>query len=217
MKEILLFLSQIRENNNREWLEENKTMYEETRQYFHDFVSELLKEIRTFELGMATLEPKNCIFRFYRDIRFSKDKTPYKTNYSAYFAEGGKKSTKAGYYLSIEPDGKTMIAGGMYMPQPEELKKLRQEIDYNGAELHEIIDGKNFRKYFGQLTGSKLKTTPKGYDATHSDIEILKLKDFTGVCYVSDQRVNSTGFKKYVSSAWQALKPLNDFMNRAIE
>jgi uncharacterized protein (TIGR02453 family) len=217
MKEILLFLSQVRDNNNREWLEGNKVMYEKTRQHFHDFVAQLLTELRTFEPALAPLEPKNCIFRFYRDVRFSKDKTPYKTNYSAYFAEGGKKSTKAGYYVSIEPGGKTMIAGGMYMPIPEELKKIRQEIDYNGAALHHIIENKKFKQYYGEISGGKLKTTPKGYDASHPDIELLKLKDFTGVHYVSDQKAASANFKNYVASAWQALKPLNDFMNRAVE
>jgi uncharacterized protein (TIGR02453 family) len=217
MQQVLLFLSRLKENNRREWMEANKAQYEATRLYFHTFVNDLLKEITTFEPLFAQLEAKDCIFRLYRDVRFSKDKTPYKQNYSAYFAEGGKKSIKAGYYLHIEPGGKSMLAGGVYMPSPEDLKKLRQEIDYNGKELEAILQNPDFIRYFGHIRGGKLKTTPKGYTPDHPHIEVLKLKDFTAVHSITDAQLIKPGLVKYISDVWQVLQPLNHFLNKAIE
>lgn len=217
MQEVLDFLLALKENNQREWLEAHKSTYESTRSFFSGYVGKVLKEIIAFEPAFAPLEPKDCIFRLYRDVRFSKDKTPYKTSYSAYFAEGGRKSTKAGYYLHIEPGNKSMLAGGMYMPMPEELKKIRQEIDYNGEEFTGILSQPDFVKYFDNLSGSTLKTIPKGYSADHPNIELLKHKDFTVFHMVSDADVVKPGFLAHMMQVWQTLKPLNDFLNRAVE
>ncbi|QHT71217.1 DUF2461 domain-containing protein [Rhodocytophaga rosea] len=217
MQETLNFLTALKENNQREWLEAHKSTYESTRKDFSDFVSQVLKEIIVFEPTFAPLEPKDCIFRLYRDVRFSKDKTPYKTNYSAYFAEGGRKSTKAGYYLHIEPGNKSMLAGGIYMPMPEELKKIRQEIDYNGETFTTILSQPDFVKYFGKLSGSTLKTIPKGYAADHPSIELLKHKDFTVFHQLTDAEVVKPGLLQHISHVWKTLKPLNDFLNQAVE
>lgn len=217
MQQILDFLSTLKENNQREWLEAHKSEYEATRQYFGEFVGQVLKEITSFEPSFAPLEPKDCIFRLYRDVRFSKDKTPYKTNYSAYFSEGGRKSTQAGYYLHIEPGNKSMLAGGMYMPVPEDLKKIRQEIDYNGEEFTGILNQAQFRTYFGKLGGEKLKTNPKGYPGDHPNIDLLKHKDFTVFHLVSDSNLVKPGLLSHISSIWRALKPLNVFLNKAVE
>lgn len=217
MQSILRFLSALKENNQREWLEAHKADYESTRHYFAEFVKQVLKEFVQFETSFATLEPKDCIFRLYRDVRFSKDKTPYKTSYSAYFAEGGRKSTKAGYYLHIEPGNKSMLAGGMYMPIAEELKKIRQEIDYNGEEFTAILHQPEFKQYFGKIGGSTLKTVPKGYAATHPNIDLLKHKDFTVFHSLTDTKVIEPGLLTQSMQVWKTLKPLNDFLNRAVE
>jgi uncharacterized protein (TIGR02453 family) len=217
MHSLLQFLAQLKQNNNREWLEAHHPAYESTREEFMVFVGKLIKELSLAEPALSMLEPKDCVFRIHRDIRFSKDKTPYKTHYGAYFAEGGKKSTKAGYYLHIEPGGKSMLAGGVYMPLPEDLKNIRQEIDYNGGELRSIINHPEFKKYYGGITGEKLKTTPKGYGPEHPEIELLKQKDFIASHYMEDAIVTKPDFLAYIIKVWKALKPLNDFMNAALD
>ncbi len=217
MQTLLQFLSQLRENNQREWLEAHRSEYESTREEFYVFVGKLIKELSALEPALAMLEPKDCIFRLYRDIRFSKDKTPFKTHYGAYFAPGGKKSTKAGYYLHLEPDGKSMLAGGVYMPPAEDLKKIREEIDYNGEQLRVILNSTAFRKYYGGLSGEKLRTTPKGYASDHPDIELLKHKDFIASHLMQDATVASPDFISYAIKGWKALKPLNEYLNKALE
>lgn len=217
MQQTLTFLASLRENNNREWFEANRTQYEQCRQEFEQFIGSLLPELIQLEPDFTHLEPKNCIFRIYRDVRFSKDKRPYKSHFGAYFAPGGRKSTKAGYYLHIEPDGKSMLAGGIYMPPAEDLKKIRQEIDYNGAKLRNILHGAEFKKYFDGLSGDKLKTMPKGYPTDHPDIELLKMKDFTAVHMVPDKKVANGNFLSYTTTVWKVMKPLNDFLNHAVE
>lgn len=198
-------------------MESHRPGYESSKETFTEFVRKLLRELSRMEPALSLLEPKDCIFRIHRDVRFSKNKTPYKSHFGAYFAEGGKKSTKAGYYLHIEPGGKSMLAGGVYMPPPEELKKIRQEIDYNGEKLHSILNTPDFKKYFGSLTGEKLKTTPKGYPSDHPDIDLLKHKDFIASHLMDDAIVSKADFLSYSLKVWKALKPLNDFMNAAME
>ena len=217
MQHILSFLEQLSENNNRDWFEANRPQYEEARRTFEGFVKELLGQLVGLEPSFAHLEPRNCVFRIYRDVRFSKDKRPYKNHFGAYFAPGGKKSLKAGYYLHLEPGGKSMLAGGMYAPPAEELKKLRQEVDYNGGTLRQLMAAPEFSKYYGGLSGDKVKTAPKGYAADHPDIELLKHKDFTAVHYVDDKRVANGKMLPYAVTVFRALKPFNDFLNAAVE
>ncbi len=217
MQALLDFLSQLKENNQREWLEIHREEYESTREEFYTFVGKLIKELSALEPSVAMLEPKHCIFRLYRDIRFSKDKTPFKTHYGAYFAPGGKKSTKAGYYLHIEPGGKSILAGGVYMPPADDLKKIREEIDYNGEQLRSILNTAAFKKYYGSLGGETLRTTPKGYASDHPDIELLKHKDFIASHLMDDSIVAKPDFLPYALKVWKVLKPLNDYMNKALE
>ncbi len=216
MQQTLTFLTSLQENNNREWFEANRSQYEQCRQEFEQFIKNLLPELIQLEPDFAPLEPKNCIFRIYRDVRFSKDKRPYKTHFGAFFAGGGRKSTKAGYYLHIEPDGKSMLTGGIYMPPTEDLKKIRQEIDYNGEKLRNILNGADFATYFDGLSGDKVKTMPKGYATDHPNIELLKMKDFTAVHMVPDKKVSNGNFMNYAITVWKAMKPLNDFLNGAV-
>lgn len=213
----LAFLRNLAANNTREWFQDNKGAYESARDNFLALTADLISKIAVFDPEMGQLQPKECIFRIHRDTRFSKDKTPYKTNMGAYFTVGGRHSTKAGYYLHIEPSGESFVAGGIYQPQPAELKKIRQEIDYHGNELIAISEAPIFKQYFGQLTGSKLSVPPKGYDKNHLYIELLKHKDFLASCTVDTEELLKPNFSALVVQRFEAIKPLNDFLNRAIE
>lgn len=212
----LSFLRQLAENNNRDWFEANRDEYEQCRADFLKFTEILLKELMAFEPGFQHLEVKDCVFRIYRDVRFSKDKRPYKNHFGAYFAPGGRKSTKAGYYFHLEPDGKSMLAGGMYAPPAEDLKKIRQEIDYNGARLRGILAEPGFAKYYNGLSGEALKTTPKGYPADHPDIGMIRHKDYTAVHLLDDMAVGRVMLLPHAVAVFRALKPLNDFLNAAV-
>jgi uncharacterized protein (TIGR02453 family) len=217
MKTILEFLQELTQNNTRDWFESHKDLYEAAKKEQIDFLNLLLPKISAFEPAYSHLQPKNCIFRIYRDIRFSKDKTPYKDHFGMYFEQGGKQSIKAGYYLHIQADNKSFLGGGMYMPDADSLRKIRQEIDYNREKFHQIIENADFVKYYGQLSEEqKLKKAPKGYPINHPDIEILKLKGFFTTHALTDDQVKKEDFADYASKVFEILKPLNDFLNEAV-
>src|SRR6185436_17723592 len=146
----LNFLKALKKNNNKEWFDKNKDKYLAAKENVEGFVDELIKSISTFDKGLMGLRAKDCVFRIYRDVRFAKDKRPYKTNLGASISAGGKKAEVAGYYIHIEP-GKSLIAGGRWMPSSDHLKKIRQEIDYNGKKIKKILNDENFKKEFGEL------------------------------------------------------------------
>jgi len=215
--DILDFLNLLKENNNRDWFNANKPLYESSRKEFGAFIDILIPAIRDFDSTIDLITAKDCLFRIYRDIRFSKIKLPYKTNIGAYIARGGRKSVYAGYYVHIEP-GQSFLAGGMYMPQPEQLKKLREEIYYNYDEFVEILEDKEFKEYFGALIDSdKLKRPPKGYDKDWHGIEYLKHKSYAMIHYVDDERIVGEDFLTYSSKVFNQLYKLNKFLNRAID
>lgn len=216
IKPILDFLSVLRENNNREWMETNKSWFHEVRSDFSEIVNFLIGEIVGFDPSVEGLVPKDCIFRLNRDIRFSKDKSLYKTHFGAYIAEGGRKSENAGYYFHLEPGDNSLLAGGMYIPSPEMIKKIRQEIDYNPSELKKIVSDPSFRDYFGKVQGEQLKTTPKGYTPDHPNIEFLKLKSYMAMHPVSDAIALSPGFPDKAVLVFKAMKPFNEFLNTAV-
>lgn len=216
MIKIIKFLKVLKQNNNREWFTQNKEFFQSTKNNFNDIVETLITGIAKHDNDIEGLEAKDCIFRIYRDIRFSKDKTPYKTNFGAYMAPGGKKSGKTGYYIHIEPGGSSFLAGGLYMPPSERLKAIRQEIDYNIEEFKKIIGDKNFVKYFGSVTGDKLKKAPKGYPADHPEIELLKFKSYIVMHKVKDNQLLDEGFIKYAIDVFGVMQPFNWFLNRAV-
>ncbi|SDJ78307.1 TIGR02453 family protein [Catalinimonas alkaloidigena] len=217
MQQSLEFLSALRENNNREWFHAHKKAYEAARQEFEALIGRLLADMAPWEPAVRSLEPKDCLFRLYRDVRFSKDKTPYKLHFGAYLAEGGRKSEKAGYYLHVRPGDRSFVGGGLWEPGAEGLRNVRQEIDYNGKELHTILEEPAFASHYAALEGEKLQRPPKGYDASHPDVEILKQKSFFVSHNLTDVQVGADGLEKRILRAWQALKPLNDFLNRGLE
>ncbi len=214
----LTFLKDLAKNNNREWFLENKKRYEAAKKNVLEFTTEFLKTAIEIDPTIADLEPKKCIFRINRDVRFSKDKSPYKINLGISFNKGGKKLPTAGYYLNIEPGG-TFMGGGNYMVEAEELKKIREEIDYNFAEFQGIITDKSFLAYYEGIEVEDkliLKRPPKGYDADNPAIEYLKWKSFTTVRAYDDKAVTSADFMTQCLKGVAALKPLVDFLNRGI-
>ncbi len=209
------FLSSLAKNNNREWFLSEQDTYLECRRQFTEFINRLIEEIGVFDSTLAGLEAKNCIFRINRDLRFSKDKTPYKTNFSAYLANGGKKSPKAGYYFHLEP-GKSFIAGGIWMPPSDILHKIRQEIDYNQEEFTELTDSDSFKKYFGTLEGERLKSVPKGYSSDHPLIDTLRLKSFLMSAELPDKKLQDSKEKELIK-LFEAMHPVNQFINRVFD
>jgi uncharacterized protein (TIGR02453 family) len=211
------FLKKLSRNNNRDWFEKNKPRYLEIKSEFEAFVADLLHEMIPFDEALAGLEPKKLVFRIYRDVRFSKDKTPYKTNVSASLSPSGKGTGVPGYYFQIEPGNKSMVASGLYLPSSENLTKIRQEIDYNGEQLATLVNEKQFKKTFGKLWDEdKLKTVPKGYPKDHPYIEYLKLKSFMVLRTFKDNEVIDKRFLKNLVHSMKVAKPLNDFLTEGL-
>jgi uncharacterized protein (TIGR02453 family) len=217
MKDTLKFLKDIAKNNNRNWFEKNKPRYLELKSGFDDFLESLHKELLKFDTSLANLNPRKIAFRIYRDVRFSKDKRPYKTNMGAGFSSRGKMEQEPGYYIHIEP-AKSFIAGGLYMPDAANLAKVRQEIDYNPDKLLKILNDRKFKKLFknGFDDWDKLKTTPKGYAKDHPQIDILRNKSFVVSHRFTDSEVVSKTFVKTVADAARTIKALNDYLAEAI-
>ncbi|NQZ77802.1 MAG: DUF2461 domain-containing protein [Ekhidna sp.] len=211
------FLADLAQNNKKEWMDDNKKRYLEAKQQVIDLVAELLTRAVAFDPGLAGIDPRKTLFRINRDIRFSKNKDPYKTNFGASIVEGGRKTGNPGYYLNIMP-GNTFIGGGIYQPSAEMLQKVRQEIDYNGKELRNIIDESQFKETYGEPYGEdRLKTAPKGYPKDHEDIDLLQLKHYVFMKQVSDKELTSTNFIANVNHAFEILYPFNQFLSRAMD
>lgn len=217
MKALINFLKTLSENNNREWFDENRSEYQKLKLEFENFVSSLITDIALIDPSIGQPAAKDCIFRIFRDVRFSHDKLPYKTNFGAFVANGGRKSPRAGYYIHIEP-GNSMIAGGIYMPQPDLLKKIRQEIYFNAGEFRSILENKNFVSTFGELSSwDKLKRPPKDFPADFPDIDYLRYKSYSVGQSLNDETVLSDGFKPKILAACRTMAGFNHFLNRAVE
>lgn len=216
-KQTLLFLSELNKNNNRQWFEDNRFWYDETKADFEKLVSTLIQGISDFDNDIVGLEVKNCTFRQYRDVRFSKDKRPYKINMGAYFNKGGKKRNTAGYYFHLEP-GKSMMAAGLWMPENNELAKVRQEIDYNFDEWRAILNNRSLKRFFsdGLSTSDSLKRPPKNYDETNPAIEYLKLKSFIISKKIDDTELHLPGLDKQLIQGYKTLQPFINFLNREL-
>lgn len=208
----LQFLRTLEKNNNREWFNENKTTYQEAQQDVISFVEKLIEEMVVFDEEIGKADAKKSLFRIYRDTRFSKDKSPYKTNFGASLGMG-KGSQKAGYYLHIEP-GKSFLAGGVYMPESSVLKEIRKEISAFGEEFLTIVEKDEFRNYFrGLSVEDKLKKVPQGFEKDDKMAEFLKLKHYIVTHPVSDEQLLNENAAKEFAKIYKAMKPLNDFLN----
>lgn len=215
--EVLKFLKSLVRNNNREWFEKNRDKYLQAKGDFEAIVGAVLHEMEDIDPRLRGIDAKKLPFRIFRDVRFSKDKRPYKTNMGAGFSPNGRLVQEPGYYLHIEPGNKSFIAGGFYMPDGSNLAKIRQEIDYNGDSLKKIMNARVFRARFGGFdTFDQLKTAPKGYPKDHPDIEWLRLKSFIVSTPLSDDQVSSRRLVADVVKGFTTIKPLNDYLVEAI-
>ncbi len=217
-KDSLQFLDDLKANNNRDWFLENKKRYEVFKKDYHQLVSHILDAMKPLDSSLEMLEVKNCTFRINRDIRFSKDKSPYKDHMGVWLSSGSKGNNRAGYYIHIAKEA-SFIAGGFYCPEAEDLKKVRKEIAYFYEDLDDIIADKNFKKVFGNFDRNEanvLKNPPRGYEKEHPAIEYLKLKSFETSQKFNIEEILEPDFVSKVSQKLILLKPLNDFMNRAL-
>lgn len=213
----LKFLKDLKKNNNKPWFESHRNQFESTKTDFLSMVELVIKAISTFDKPIGRLEAKNCTFRINRDVRFSKNKAPYKNNMAAYFNKDGKKGLGSGYYLHIEP-GKSFVAGGIWMPEPAILAGIRQEIDYSFDDWKKIVENKTFKTIFPEgITGDALTRPPKGYEETNPAIEYIKRKSFIVTRSFTDTDVQGKNFVNEVAKTFKAMKPLIDFLNIVVE
>lgn len=212
------FLSQLETNNNREWFQENKSDYLVAKENVEAFAEEVISEFRQINLEVSPdLLGKKSVMRIYRDVRFSKDKSPYKLNFGITIPTTPKGIHGPGFFIQLQPK-RSFVAGGMWMPEAEHLKLIRQEIDYNGGKLTAILHKPSFEKLFGSDLGrnDKLKTTPKNYDASHPNIELLKLKSFTVSSSFADEDFQKGGIVNQIVNCLTEIMPFNDFLKDAI-
>ncbi len=209
---IYQFLIELQINNNRAWFNDNKQRYLEAKKLFETFVDRLIQKLKTVDQSIDVESAKDCVFRIYRDTRFSKNKTPYKENFGASITRGGRKSPFAGYYIHIETDN-SFVGGGIYHPDSGVLKALRQHIFEHTEEFKQIINDKNFKVYFPKIYGDKLKMAPKGFAKDFSDIDLLKHKDYAVIHKLDNDFFLQDDVVKQVLKIYEILKPFNDFLN----
>jgi len=214
----LKFLKDLKKNNNKPWFDANRPKYESAKKDFESFIQEVIDKLAKSDDTISGLKAKDCMFRINRDVRFAKDKSPYKTNFGASINKGGKKSMLAGYYFHLQP-GESFIGGGIWMPMPKELAQVRQEIDYNFKEFRKIIGSAGFKKEYGDLYAgddAKLQRVPKGYETDNPAAEYLKLKSILAMKQLPDTALISGEPIKESLKALQALQPLINFVNRSL-
>ncbi len=212
------FLKDLKKNNNKPWFDKNRKVYESAKADFAAFVQQVIDLYGKKDAAIKKLIAKDCMFRINRDIRFSKDKSPYKTNFGAFINPGGKKSVLAGYYFHCEPGG-CFAGGGLYMPMPAELNKVRQEIDYNLAAFKKSISSKKFKSVYGDLSSDTeytLSRVPKGYEPANPAAVYLKMKSYVAVTTIKDGDLTSKGLVKKTAAAFEALQPLVEFINHSL-
>lgn len=216
MQEVLNFLSELRVNNNKEWFDANRDRYEQSRKKVLFLTELVIHEINSFDNEIGNLNPKDCVFRIFRDVRFSNDKTPYKINMGSFIAKGGRKSIGAGYYFHIEPGG-SFVGGGSYCPPADALKALRTEIFDHPEEFKQLIYSDSFQKMYPEMYDDKLKTAPKGFPGDFPEINLLKYKSFAFTSRIPDLVVAGGDFAGKIVDAFKELAPVNRFLNTAIE
>jgi uncharacterized protein (TIGR02453 family) len=209
----LKFLRELEKNNNRPWFNENKPKFQEAKQDFEMFIAEFINRLAKVDPDVADLESKSCVFRIYRDVRFSKDKSPYKTNFGASMNKGGRKVSFPGYYIHVKP-GESFIGGGLYHPEKKMLNAVRQEIDYNENEFLRIVEIKKFRDIFGDIYGDRLKKAPKGYQPDNPMIEWLKMKDFVFMHEFDEEILLKEDGMDYLIGKMKLLKPFVQFIKQ---
>ena len=215
-KQIISFLTSLSENNNKEWFEAHRDQYESARNELVVTTDNIINGINTFDSTIGSIEAKKCLFRQYRDVRFSKNKLPYKSTMSAYIAPGGKNSNFAGYYIHIEPN-KSFIGGGIYSPTPEILLGIRKEIYYHPETFKKVISKNSFIETFGTLMHEKLVRPPKGFPSDFPDIDLLKYKHFVVSRPTAVESMKGTDIQDIALKTFKEMLPFNQFLNQAIQ
>lgn len=212
-KSNLEFLQTLKQNNNRDWFTNNKDVYEKHHIETINFADAVLNEMRKHD-NIETISGKKSLMRIYRDVRFSKDKSPYKTNWGIGFSRATK-LLRGGYYVHISP-GESFVGGGFWNPEPADLQRMRKEISLSPKEFRAILNDKTFKNTFGELQGEKLKTVPKGFEKDDEAIDLLRFKQFLISKKFSDKEVLEPGFYKKVNETFKAMRPFFDFMSTAL-
>jgi len=207
------FLKQLQKNNNREWFAKHKSRYEQELAQIICFADDLLERMNKHD-QIENESGKKCLFRIYRDTRFSKDKTPYKNHWSGNLRRATKK-LRGSYYFHIEP-GKSFLGGGFWNPEPADLKRIRDEIAYDASEFHKVFSNKTFKSTFGKLSGEKVQTTPKGFDPSHPEIDLLRHKQFILIREFSDKEVMDAHFVKEVNETFKRMRPFLNLMSEVL-
>ena len=206
------FLLKLSENNNRDWFHAHKADYEEARHEFLSFLEKVIAAMHAFE-DLGTIRAKDCMYRINRDVRFSPDKTPYNTHFSAMIASEGRKTRKAPYYFRVKPDGISAVAGGVWGGKSALLQLIREEIDYNSDEFKAIIEAPGYARYFDGVRGTELKRPPKGYAADHPEIALLRKKQFLAYHRFDNKEFLGDDFDALLISIFREMKPFLDFLN----
>jgi uncharacterized protein (TIGR02453 family) len=216
----LKFLKDLKKNNNKPWFDVNRNRYELAKKDFEIFIQSVIDSFGKKDKTISWLKAKDCMFRINRDIRFSKDKSPYKSNFGASINKGGRKAMdSAGYYFHVEP-GQCFVGGGLYQPMPDELKKLRQEIDYNFNDFKKIVGSGKFKSFYGDLDKSPeflLSRVPKGFEPDNPAAEYLRLKSYIAMVAVKDEELISKDLVKKTVAAFETLQPLIQFINKGLD
>jgi len=216
----LQFLKALEKNNNKAWFDAHRKQYDAAKLNFAELTQQVITQFGKKEPSIALLQPKECVFRMNRDVRFSKNKAPYKNNMGASIKAGGKKSLLAGYYIHLEPGGKSFVGGGLYMPDAAIVGKVRQEIDYNYTRFLRIVENKKFIAQYGGLDfseGLSLVREPKGYEKENPAIKYLKLKSWIATSPLSDTALQDKNLATQLTKAFEYLQPLISFLNEALE
>jgi uncharacterized protein (TIGR02453 family) len=215
MKAALDFLQVLKVNNDREWFNANKNWYQQSSDEFKSFTNLLIAGINEFDDSVGSVDPKDCIFRIYRDVRFSHDKAPFKTNFGAYIAKGGRKSPYAGYYFHLDAES-SFASGGIYMAPTEVMKRIREDIDLYPEDFLALVNDKKFKKTFQFFDEDRLKRVPQGFEKDSPVAEFLKFKHITPYHSFSEKDIADKDLLKNTIEVYKTMKPLVDFLNRSI-
>jgi len=216
-KLIIDFLKKLYNNNNKKWFDANRKEYDEVRKNYSDLITEFIARLSKFDNTIDGIEAKQSIFRINRDVRFSNDKTPYKTYMGAYIIKGGRTNWRGGYYVHIE-NNNSLIAGGLHIPQSNWLLKVRTAISEHGDELTKLINKQNYKKFFGEFQGEKLKSAPRDFDKNDKYIELIKLKSFDIVYHYDNKSIfDVNNFINDAIEKFKLMKPVNNFFNEALK
>lgn len=208
---ILNFLKLLEKNNDREWFLTHKEDYEHVKEQISALTSHMLQYLKTIDSNLIHLTPKDCTYRIYRDVRFSKNKLPYKNHIGLFFAQGGKSTFGPGYYLHLQ-NGESFVGGGIYSPDGPRIKEIRQEIYYNVDDLLNVLNDASFKRYYNGISDyGKLKTAPRGYDVDYEHIDLLRNKSFVVSSPINVEQMSNEEIVEYSQNAFKELKPFVDF------